>query len=100
MDAGTIAFCVSGAYIVIGWVVCAISGFIFNKYKDRDLAILAGILWPLFILVVIGAYIVEVCSGLVSLIPKRVAKCVLTVLRIVFTPWNIGRMYREWREGK
>jgi len=100
MDAGTIAFCVSGAYIVIGWVVCVISGFVFNKYEDRDLAILAGIFWPLLWIICVISRLYDVYVYLVGLIPKRAAKCMYIALSVVFTPWNLGRMYREWREGK
>lgn len=100
MDAGTIAFYVSGAYIVIGWVVCVISGFVFNKYEDRDLAILAGTFWPLVLIIYVISLLYDVSVYLVGLIPKRVARCIYIALNVVFAPWNIGRMYREWREGK
>jgi hypothetical protein len=87
-------------YLVMGWVTCAIASFFFNKYEDRDLSALMGVLWPLAIIAVVGSVTIEVCSGLVSLIPGRVARCIYIALSLVFTPWNIGRMYREWREGK
>lgn len=100
MSKEAIALSVIAGYFVIGWVMCAIASFFFNKYEDRGMSLLVGVLWPLATIIVVVCGIFEAYSYLVPLIPKGLAKCVLTVLRIVFTPWNIGRMYREWREGK